>query len=263
MSARLHQLLAAESDVKDRWKKIHAESLTVLGKPEYFKGHEKSLSLTKEFDVPTKTAMEAAGADLKIVTTTVDKRLAYDGEFFGARVNHQLQKELTNQQAKADLVVDGVVIGRALPATFLLSMEQLLTERRALYAAAPTLAAGIEWIEDPQAGAGFWKGKNPDKATKTEKTVKAIELVKATEKHPAQIEKLPEDITIGLFTTVHKSGMWTSARKAEVLKRIDKLLVAVKQARAKANEQEIDIGTNIGGEILKFLEAKEATVQGM
>lgn len=256
MSSKLHELLAVESGVKDEFTKMAAETLANLGKPHLFSGSVKVLRITKEMDAPTKVAMESAGASKVELTTTVDARLKYDGKFFQRRVNLQLQKDLTNQEAVADLVIGGMTLQANLPGIFLLSLEQLLIERRKLYAAAPTLAAGLQWVVADQAGVGIYRNANPGTELRTEKSFKVVSLAKATDKHPEQVEKLNIDVPIGVITTETTSGMWTSARKAEVMARCDALISAVREARARANAtvvvgQEIDLGTAL----LNFIEA--------
>jgi hypothetical protein len=63
-----------------------------------------------------------------------------------------------------------------------------------------------------------------------------IILYEATKEHPAQVELISYDVIIGTWSTTRSSGKITPAEKHLMLERAGELLVAVKKARAKANE---------------------------
>lgn len=259
--AKLHEALAVESDIKNQHNKIHEETLGVLGKPDFFRARIKRLTMTKPgLDPATKDAIETAGSSEEAIGTTVDKRLGYHSGFFKRLVNHRFQKDLTNQKARSDIIIDGMVVAEAVPATALLAFEDALVEQRKIYAAVPTLDVKKEWEHAVQIGQGVWKTKNPETVAKTEKSFDFKILDKATDKHPAQIEKWTTDVTVGKIETNEYSGMWTSAKKAEVLARCDKLIAAVKEARARANQTEVEQGYDIGSKLLGFIEASEVKV---
>lgn len=77
-------------------------------------------------------------------------------------------------------------------------------------------------------------------------------LAPATDKHPAQVKESTRDNVVGSFTLVKRSGAVTAVQKSEAIKQIDAILVAVKQARMRANETEV-IQMKIGAEIVKLL----------
>lgn len=258
--AQLHELLAAETDTKNQTTAMHAETLAVFNKPDLFQGWVKTHVVTKPgVDELTKAAKEKAGGDVRQVTTTVDERLAYDAQFFIRRVDFAATKDLTNQHALADIIIDGKVVVQNVPATALLSLEQLLVEKRKQYQAAPTLPSGGIWSLDSQAAKpGIYKSANPETTLNTEKDFTFKVLAPATDKHPAQIEKWNVDVPVGKTEIIKSLGMWTSARKAEVLARCDAMILAVKEARARANQTPVK-QMKIGAALLNFIEAKEQT----
>jgi hypothetical protein len=154
-----------------------------------------------------------------------------------------LQKEATNQTAVADLVVDGVVLAQKLPATLLLGWETRIKQIRELYEAIPTLQPGVAWEEDKNQRPGVFRAQNVEKAHKTEQRIQHKILVAADDHHPAQVEKWSEQVPVGIFTQERWSGMVSPAKKAELLEKIDTLLVAVKKARQRANQAEVVQGT--------------------
>lgn len=254
---KLHEALAVESDIKSQHSVIHAETLQVLGKPNLFQAKVKKLTMSKPgLDQGTKESMEKAGSSEESIGTTVDKRIAYHGGFFTKLVNHRFQKDLTNQKAVADIVIDGKTIAEGVPATALLAFEDALVEQRKIYAAIPTLDIKKDWEKAANIGEGIWKTVHPEASAKTEKGFEFKQLVAPTQHHPAQIEKWTVDVVVGVTTVDEYSGMWTSARKAEVLGRCDALIAAVKAARARANQTEIEEGYNIGAKLLGFIEAQ-------
>lgn len=255
---QLHEMLAAENDIKNQWKVINEETLHTLGKPQMFQGKVTKLVMTKPgLDPLTKEATEKAGSSVEAIGTTVPDRLNYTGAFFIRLLNHRLEKDLTNQKAVADIVVDGQVIAKDIPATFLLDLEDRLTGYRAVYAAAPTLDIKKNWEKDEKQGKNIWRTMNPEARSKTEKSLEYKTIAQATDKHPAQVKEWPVDNVVGMTEVIEFSGMLTSARKAELVARCEKLIVAVKEARARANQTQVVTGFNIGSNLLKYIEAEE------
>lgn len=243
---KLHELLAVEADKNNIATKLVAESQATLGKkPDHFMGFTKSLTY---FD--DKRAAENA-EETKLVVSTVDENLEYTFNHVASYFDVILQKELTNQTAVADLVVDGVTFGKGLPATFLLGMETRLKNLRPLFEAIPTLPPAIAWEDDINAGEGHFRSPKT-MVPRTEKQVKFVTLAPATDKHPAQVKDWTEDVPVAKVETVAYSGMWTVEQKAGALDRLDVLLQAVKKARQRANTAEVVDG-QIGGILTDYI----------
>ena len=231
--SQLHELLAVEPDLKTSAEQMIGDALnTFTKKPDHFKGQVRTVTY---FD----TAREGENtSDEKALVTTVDDKLDYALGFLGKYYDALLQKEATNQEAKADLVVDGTTIATGLPSTFLLGLEARLKSLRDVLIAIPTLEPSIKWSEDLAAGAGIFSAP-PTATMKTEKVHTSKVLYEATKEHPAQIKELSEDKPVARVETLNTSGMWTPARKAATIERLDKLLRATKKARQRANTQEV------------------------
>jgi hypothetical protein len=227
---KMHEILAVEGDLEGVYKKILEEAKVLFSKKtEHFMGFVKRLENIVE-------GLPEQAPEYKELVTTVHEKLDYVGDALTNYIDTVLQKELTNQTAKATLEVDGKVIGTDLPATFLLGLETKLKFIRSVYEEIPTLAPGIEWVADEISGKGVYKCKHPDEKFKTAKTFKHKVLYDATDKHPAQIEKWEEQVPVGKYITEIKCGMLSPAEKSMMLGRIDKLIQSVKKARMKAND---------------------------
>lgn len=231
---KLHQLLAVESDLKDRQKIVVDETINTFNKKQnlFFGSNRKY----KPFDESDTTEYPEEDVEM---TTTVEQRLDYTEGFVIPYIDALLQKEVTNQEAKASIEIDGKALTDPLPATFLLGLESRLKELRNVYKVIPTLTQGVKWQPAPDLGDDVFIQSHPEKKFKTRKTFQHKVLVEPTEHHPAQIEKWEEVENVGIYEKNVWSGLVTSARKAEMLDRIDKLLVAVKQARQKANNIDV------------------------
>ncbi|QIG76945.1 hypothetical protein EVC30_116 [Rhizobium phage RHph_Y1_11] len=244
--AKMHELLAVEADLnKTSAKMIEEAKVTFEKKADHFQGHVRSVNY---FDA------ERSGEnteDRKALVTTVDDKLGYALGHFGRYVDAVLQKEKTNQQANADLEVGGTVIGPGLPSVFLLGLEQKLSDLRNVILAIPTLNPAIVWTAAPDQGAGIYVS-SPQEQLKTEKKQKHVIVVPPTDKFPAQVDKITEDVNVAKITTLHQSGMWTSARKAKVLDNLDALLQATKKARMRANLAEVQDG-HIADNLIQYL----------
>jgi hypothetical protein len=244
--AQLHELLAVEADKNNIASKLVDESKATLSKkPDHFRGFTKTLSY---FD-PARAAENAE--ETKLVVSTVSENLDYTAYHIADYFDVVLQKELTNQTANADLVLDGTIFGKGLPATFLLGMETRLKGLRPALEAIPTLPPAINWQPDTNSGVGHYRSPQT-MVPKTEKRVKFVTLAPATDKHPAQVKDWIEDEAVAKVETVEFSGMWTVEQKADAIDRLDRLLQAVKKARQRANMAEVVPGS-IGDKLTSYI----------
>lgn len=244
--AKLHEVLAVEPDIEGAFKKVLAETIDLFTrKPAHLTAFIKKLDMFEE------TGVEYPEERLAMVTT-VPERLEYFFKFFSNFLDIKFQKEATNQNAKADIVVDGTTIKKDVPATYLLALETILKNLRPALEAIPTLQPGIDWDLDDKEGEGVYKAKYPVKKMKTAKTFEHKILVGPTDKHPAQVEKWEETKNVGTYITDTWSGMISSAEKSAFLLRLDKLIQEVKKARQRANTTEV-VKSTVGQEIENYL----------
>ncbi len=246
---KLHEVLAVESGLQTTAKKINEETVrTFEKKDEHFVETTREVTHFAEDDHKLDTTETKS-----MVTTVFDKLLYAAGPNIRA-LDAYLQKEATNQKASADIMVGDQTLAENVPATVLLGLETKLAELRAVYEHIPTLAPGPTWVADRarRAAGGVWRADKPDVTFRTKKTVRPIVMSPATEHHPAQVQAISEDVPVARITTQHWSGMITSAEKSDLLGRIDRLLRAVKRARQRANNTEVE-KRNIGKVLFDFI----------
>ncbi len=240
--SKLHELLAAEKTPTGAWNQVYEETVKKFAAPgHYFEGHTKSLAMIE--DKPANAVLEAHAREEKPVTTTVADTLQYALDLFGKAEDLQYQKNATNRKATGTVLFRGKTLLADMPVDELLGLEARLTKIRILFTHAPTLDATKHWVPSPNDGAHIWIVKFPDNATKTEKISAPVTLKEATKEHPAQVQLVSRDEVVGKITTIRRSGAATALQKAEALKRIDDLLVEVKQARMRANETVVEAGS--------------------
>jgi hypothetical protein len=245
--AKLHEVLAAEKTRVAAWNKLHAETIHKLKSPtDFFTGHSKALSMIE--DTPSNKALEAQAAEEKIVVSTVRDTLDYAFTIFGKSEDLQFQKNATNRVATGTVMWEGTPLLTDMPVDELLGLEARLAKIKELYETMPTLGGAREWVRDPSMGEHVWKSAQPEYNTKTEKVMVPVTLAPATDKHPAQVEKVTRDNVVGKVTIIHRSGACTTNQKAAALALVDALLVEIKHARMRANETEV-----VKGEVGKVL----------
>lgn len=158
-------------------------------------------------------------------------------------------KEWANCQAKADVLVDGNVLLKEVPATYLLFLEKQLVDLHTFVKKLPTLDASETWSFDSSANS--W-ATEPVQTLRTKKVPRNHVKAEATEHHPAQVEVYYEDVTVGTWRTVKFSGALPAQRVQELLTRIEKLQEAVKFAREEANSMNAE-DQKIGGKVFQYL----------
>lgn len=246
---KLHEVLAVISDLEGTAKKVREEALNTFSKKApLFQGYHKTLTM---FDDARKQE-ESGAEEHKALVTTVGDKLEYLKKSQVKYYDAILQQEATNQTASADLIIDGEVYAKDVPATFLLGMESRLKSLRAVFALIPTLDPSVEWVKDESLGKGVYKNLHPETAQKNEKTVVHKVLVQPTEHHPAQIEKWTENVITGVYKLSKTNGMITPAEKSKYLERIDNLIQAMKKARQRANSTEVE-KRNIGNKLFDYI----------
>lgn len=244
--AKLHELLAVEGDLEGTFKKILQETKkTFSDKPAFFLSWQRELEM---FDV---NAPEPP-IDRQEMVTTVHDKLTYTNAHVINYFNAIAQKERTNQEAKADLNVGGLVIAKDVPATLLLGLESRLKLLRQTYEAIPTLAPGKKWKKDETLGEHIYVDAEPEEKFKTAKTFQHKVLYQATKEHPAQIEKWEEVENVGKYRQLVWSAMLSPADKSILLGRIDTLIRAVKKARQRANSTDV-VDYTIGKTLIDYI----------
>jgi hypothetical protein len=243
--AKMHELLAVETAVAASFNRELEDTTKKFGKGDLYSRTVTKKEHFSEEDQKLDTVVTSE------ITTTVKDSLDWFAGPAGKFFDFVLTKDKTNQKSNADIVLDdGTILATSVPATTLLMLESKLQEVRRVFEAAPTLAPGITWEVDPNAN--LFRSKEPKVSFSTKKNTKPVVLYAATDKHPAQVKEVSEDLAIARITQEAWSGMITSAQKAEMLGRLDELLQATKKARQRANVTEVVKG-EIGKTVFSYL----------
>lgn len=243
---QLHQILAAETARRAEAEAIRVETInTFTKKADHFLGNSKRY---QPFD---DAAVNDVVTTTKQMITTVPKKLDHFFELICKAVDLTCTKEATNQVAKADLVVEGQVLARDVPATVLLHLESTLKAWKAVFLTIPTLDPAKRWERSQQRGEDVWDAA-PVEAFRTKKVLRSQVLAPATDKHPANVHTWNEEENIGRYIEDHWSGAFSPAEKSRLLDRLSTLLIAVKDARVRANTAEA-IPCNISSALVQYL----------
>lgn len=245
--SQLHELLAVEGDLEGTYKKILEETKTNFTKhPDRYFGQHIRIEMFDE-NAPKEAEVH------KELDDTVPSKLGYTQGHIIRYLDAVLQKERTNQEAKADLVVNGTTIAKDVPATFLLGLEtKLKTIRQNIYETIPTLQPGIKWEPDETQGHNVYRRSTPEEKFRTKKVMKNHVVAEATKEHPSQVQVYTEDEKVARIITDTWCGMVSPADKSDLLGRVDNLIRAVKKARQKANTTEV-VNMTIGKELFAYI----------
>jgi len=246
---RLHEILAVEKDAAQKCTKILTESKDTFSKrQDHFAGFTKKYSAFNEEERKEEDAL----TESKEIVTTVMKKLSYTLDSVKDMVDVKFQKDMANKSACADIIIDGSVLISNVPAVTLLMLEDSLKEVRAVIDTVPTLEPGVKWVADSALGEGIFATERPETRIRTRKENVWKEVVKATDKFPAQVAQEARDIAVGKYEETKYSSRISPAQKMTLLNNVEKLSRAVKQARARANEQEVP-SICIGGALMSFI----------
>lgn len=245
---KLHELLAVESDAKGTFHTAGLNAIEVFDQPHLFQGYVKRLEMFDE------DQSHLNQKEHREISTTVHENLTFLSDVVVKYFDIVLQKETTNQNAVADLVIDGKTIAKDVPATFLLGLESKLGTIKKIYEKIPVLDVAVKWDKAPELGAGIYVQHYPETSIKTKKMFQHQILIGPTEYHPAQIEKWEEQLPAGKFTKENWRSMLPVQEKTKLLKRIDLLIEEVRKARQRANCAEV-AKVNIGKKLMDFIHA--------
>ena len=228
---KLHEVLAVEPELKSEAQRTYHSVRNLCAE-----GANRFIGEVRSYK-PLEEAGEPFPDEVVEMATTVGDELARLQSAYGAWIDIAVQKEMTNQIANADVVVNGKVLLAGLSATALLNLEGKLAEVRALYAEIPTNDPAERWELDEQTGSYI----APDRVSyRTKKVPRRFVKQEPTKEHPAQVDVFTEDVRVGVWTKKIRSGMLTPREKRQRLARLDVLIRAVKKARQRANNAEVE-----------------------
>lgn len=243
---KLHEILAAEQNLKGQATKCRSDLEKTFDKSGHFEGH------TVDF-VPVGEGQQEVREAEKALAATVRDELAWLAGNITPAIDAAYQVDEANTQARADIVLEnGQVLAKNVPATALLQLEHRADEIHALVSKIPTMDSAKGFQPDSSRGKGIFRSAQ-DRRVRTEKRKEALVLYHATEKHPAQTSLVDKDVVVGHTITNTWSGKLTVAEKGEMLGRAEALRIAVKKARAKANLQDVDTSKKVASNLLDFV----------
>lgn len=244
---RLNQALAVEKTFKaaaeERMTKLHH----MLAKTDLLAGLSRTYQKRNEEDPELPPPNEHKAVQLNAEETLIDLTQIV-GDYWDAAA----AKEATNCLAKADVIVEGKVLLKDVPATLLLFLEKQLVGLHTYVTKLPVLDPAEEWSYNQETGLFIAR---PKQTIRTKKVPRSFEKSPATDKHPAQVDSYMEDVAIGTWTLTLTSGAIPETRRRELVARVELLQRAVKAAREAANMQEV-VEFKLGKTVFDFLTSK-------
>jgi len=240
--ARLNQIIAVEKGVKSRSFQELTEAHQVLQKPALLAGISRTYR-------PKDEEGEQLPPESTRVQVKAEEVLRRTAEILTRLFDVTATKDWTNCTARADVVLDGQVLLKDVPVSYLLFLEKQLVDLHTFIKKLPTLDASETWVFDQSADC--W-ATEPVQTVKTKKIPRNHVKAEATEKHPAQVEVYYEDVTVGYWRTIKFSGALPARRVNELLSRVERLQQAVKFAREEANNAEAQ-EQKVGEKIFQYL----------
>ncbi len=244
---RLHELVAVRPNLKTQAAKTVTDLANTFEKKQHhFTAKVKTFTPFGETAEPSKTEEE-----LKL-QTTAHKELAWVKGYIVKSIDAHLHVALGNMKATGDVVLeDGTVLAERVPASTLLELEDYLEELRSFASKIPTLDPAKGFKPDTDAGDGVYVAREVEK-TRTLAQKKVYTLAPPTDKHPAQAQLVDEQVPVGTIREKEWSSMLTPAEKGDILDRFEQLVRAVKRARSRANEVEVDTSAKIGEKLIGY-----------
>lgn len=228
---KLNQVNAIVTARKGEAEKTITELYKLIQKEQLFAGRERTYRPIDEVNG------QKLPAESQRVQQRADEMIREARAKWTEVWNLVFTQDTGNQQAKADVTVDGKAILSNVPVTFLLYLDKQVNDLETFIGKLPTPDPSEEWTHDPNTGL---LRSRATESLRTSKEPTVIVKYEATEKHPAQTELFTKDIPVGTWTQILYSGSLPADRKNAILARIRKLQDAIKVAKEQANLLEIE-----------------------
>lgn len=238
--SKLHELLAVENNLDGQAGKTRTELMKT------FQDKRHLFSETRVTFKPLEEGTAETTEQQSDIQTTVADEVKWLSKILAKAWDAAYQIDVANTQAKANVVdeEDGTIILKDVPATALLQLEKRMKEMHDFILSIPTLDPAKGFKADANRGDGYYRALDVTKP-RTKKVFVPLVLAAATKEHPAQVKEGYEDKSIGTVLHQEWSSLITPAEKADLLDRCDRLARSIKRARSKANEQEVDVKTQV------------------
>lgn len=239
---KIHQTIAVLKGLKTEAEKVLTQAYHLLQKPALLSGLSKTYEPRSEDGDRLPGEGQRVQATVPAIVDTIRQPFArlFDEEF---------ALDLANCAARADVVVDGKVLIKDAPVTYLMFLDKQLTNLATFVSKWPTLDTAKEWHAGAQAG--VWQTP-PVLTVRTDKVPERFVKSEATDKHPAQVEILYLDKPVGTWTKIDFSGAIPVGEGVAVLNRVRALQEAVKVAIQVANATDAP-PQKVGAALLTYL----------
>ena len=227
---RLSQVIAIEKQIKSKVNSEGAELHKANQKPDLFNGMSRTYEKKDEEgeDLPS---------EQKLVQQRANDNLQQWTGIWTELLDVVATKDWGNAGATTDLVVEGEVLIKDVPVTYLIWLEKQLEDFRTFVNKMPSLDPGKAWKLEENSGLYV---TDAVKTARHKKVARVLLKVEATEHHPAQADVVHDDVLVGYWSNIHTSGALPYSRRRQLLDRVDSLKKAVKQAREEANSEKVD-----------------------
>lgn len=246
-----HEHLAGIEAKKTFWGDVFKDTQRVWGKvSEYLEGYVKVVKAHDEA-----RAAELNKIDHRPLPTTVLAKVEHAlSQGLVPFIDNVLVVDIGNQTAKADIIArDGTVLATAVPVTTLLAMKREFGKVLSILTSAPTNAIGTSWIPAGDGHPpGSYKSEHDGIEKRNENGIQGFVLVAATERHPAQVDKLAVQKAVADIITTKICGTLSSSDKARYSAKAQELCEAVDAAITRANDITVE-ERKVGAELVKFI----------
>ncbi len=241
-SPKLHEINALTTGRKAEAQKILTAAYQQLQKGDLFDG------LSRNYQ-PVDEAGEKLPPEKKLpqlsVKDTVKSFVGTNAEL----IDFVTTQDTGNQQASADVIVDGKVLLKQVPVTTILFLLKQVEDFRTFIGHMPTPDPADKWTYDSNLG---MLATAPTQTHRTKKQPRVLVKAQATPQHPAQTEVFQEDVLAGYWTSIKYSSRVPADVKNEQLVRVRKLRDALLVAKEVANNIEVT-KRQIGNDLLGYV----------
>lgn len=240
---KLNQIIAIEKGTKTQTSRDLTDAHHMLQKGPLLTG------LSRTYRPKDEENGERFPAEFTRVQVRAAEQINKVAEVLTKLFDITLTKDTSNCNAKADVTVDGKVLLKDAPVTYLLFLEKQLVDLHTFVKKLPVLDPSEDWHHDD--AQDCW-ATSPSMSIKTKKVLRNHVKAEATDKHPAQVEVYNEDIVIGEWKAIKFSGALQQKEINACLSRVERLQEAVKFAREAANSAEAQ-DQKVGKEVFDYV----------
>lgn len=240
---KLNQIIGVASGLKTAREKRVTKLYHLAQKPQLFVGR------TRRYEPFEDGRENELPPEDQAIQHTVAAVVEEARETWEKMMNVVAAQDLANCSAKAEVVVDGEVVMRDVPATTLIFIEKQLNDLYNFVEQLPVLDPAEAWHWDNQSNCYVSDVKETQR---TQKVLQTKIVAEATEHHPAQYEKWTADVPVGVWKTRLLCGSLEEKQKQATLHRIRKLRDAVIFAREEANGVDAP-EANTGSQLMNFV----------